>query len=654
MGITMTKKLWPNCQSLAVMILIGFCGMCESLQAATPTVDAEVRQIWQLLDYVGVDYAGAVSNGAIVSEAEYREMVEFVATARQRLTALSGSTEQQRTEAEQLEKLVSSKAAASDVAQLARKLASDLLASNSISVAPKAIPDRTAGAALFQSECATCHGVVGKGDGPAGVALDPRPIAFTDGARAAERSLFALYQAVTQGVAGTGMKPFPQLTDEQRWALAFTVGRFAYDDEKARAGERLWKRDTALRRQLSSLDAIARISESQLRASLSPADARAAMAYIRIRPEAALEVASSGDSLDLARQRIDQSRTAYAAGDVAGATRFALAGYLDGFEPVEPRLAARNRDLLNQVESAMAEYRSLLGRRAQESEVAAQATHLIELIAKADIELENSEGSATTAFIASFTILLREGVEALLIIVAMLAFLVKANRRDVVAYVHAGWVGALLAGAVTWWVATYAVSISGASRELTEGISSLFAAVVLLAVGIWMHQKSLAGRWQEYVRSKLTSALNRRSAWVLFALAFLTVYREVFETILFYIALWNDQNGASLLAGLGAGVAALAAVSFVLLRFSRRLPIGQFFKWSSLLIAVLAIVLVGKGVAALQEAGWIGIHPISTPRVPVLGIYPSLQVLAAQLVVLVGAVIGFMANRPARSAQTSS
>jgi high-affinity iron transporter len=163
-----------------------------------------------------------------------------------------------------------------------------------------------------------------------------------------------------------------------------------------------------------------------------------------------------------------------------------------------------------------------------------------------------------------------------------------------------------------------------------------------------MHQKSLAGRWQEYVRSKLTSALNRRSAWVLFALAFLTVYREVFETILFYIALWNERNGTSLLAGLGAGVAALAAIAFVLTRFSRKLPIGQFFKWSSLLIAVLAVVLVGKGIAALQEAGWIGIHPITSPRIPVLGIFPSAQVLAGQLAMLACAVIGFVANRPAR------
>lgn len=88
------------------------------------------------------------------------------------------------------------------------------------------------------------------------------------------------------------------------------------------------------------------------------------------------------------------------------------------------------------------------------------------------------------------TILLREGLEALLVVVAMIAFLRQAKRPDVLPYVHAGWLGALAAGGVTWAIATYAVSISGANREVTEGLSSLFAAAVLLSVGIWMHQRA--------------------------------------------------------------------------------------------------------------------------------------------------------------------
>ncbi len=240
-----------------------------------------------------------------------------------------------------------------------------------------------------------------------------------------------------------------------------------------------------------------------------------------------------------------------------------------------------------------------------------------------------------STFLGALTILLREGLEALLVVVAMLAFLKKANRKDALPYVHAGWITALAMGGFTWAVATYLVNVSGASREMTEGFSAIFAAVVLLAVGIWMHQKSLAGRWQAYVQQKLSAALNGKSMLMLFLLAFVTVYREVFETVLFYAALWTEENGGYLLAGLGLGIAILAGIAAILLRSSARLPISQFFAASSALVGILAVVLIGKGAAALQKVGLIPDTPVSLPRIEVLGVYPSLQPIAAQLLILV-------------------
>ena len=232
----------------------------------------------------------------------------------------------------------------------------------------------------------------------------------------------------------------------------------------------------------------------------------------------------------------------------------------------------------------------------------------------------------------------------MLIVIGMIAFLRKAERREVLPYVHAGWIGALLAGVVTWAIATYLVGVSGANREVTEGLSALFAAIVLLSVGIWMHQKSLAGRWQQYLHAKMSAALTRRSAIFLFSLAFIAVYREVFETILFFIAMWSDNNGGAIVAGLVAGSAALAAIAYWMLRMSKRLPISQFFSISSILIAVLAVVLVGKGIAALQEAGWIGQALVAVPRIDWLGVYPSWQSLLAQILVAVIAIGGFYFN----------
>jgi high-affinity iron transporter len=214
-----------------------------------------------------------------------------------------------------------------------------------------------------------------------------------------------------------------------------------------------------------------------------------------------------------------------------------------------------------------------------------------------------------------------------------------------VGHVHAGWIAALGAGVATWGVATYVVAISGANREVTEGLSSLFASIVLLGVGLWMHQKSTAGRWQAYLKNKLSSAMSRRSAWALFLLAFVAVYREVFETVLFYSALAAEGQRGAMLAGLGAGIGILAIVAWLLLRTSARMPIGKFFSASSVLVAVLAIVLAGKGVAALQEAGWLVSSPLAAlATIEWLGFFPSAQSVAAQLVVLVTAVIGFRLN----------
>ncbi|HKY18386.1 MAG TPA: FTR1 family protein, partial [Rhizomicrobium sp.] len=182
-------------------------------------------------------------------------------------------------------------------------------------------------------------------------------------------------------------------------------------------------------------------------------------------------------------------------------------------------------------------------------------------------------------------------------------------------------------------------------RELTEGFGSLFAALVLLWVGIWMHGKSNAQAWQRYIRETLSHALNKGSAWFLFALAFLVAYREVFETILFYAAIWSQGNGGAVLAGAAAAIAVLAVIAVVMMRFSKRLPVGKFFAYSSWLIAVLAVVLIGKGISALQEAGTLSINLLAGfPRSEILGLYPTQEGIAAQLLMAVLLAIGFAWN----------
>ena len=633
-------------RNLLIVALAAWVTASLPASAAEPS-QANPRQAWQMLDYIAVDYAGAVQHGRIVAPGEYAEMQEFAGAVRTQLAALPVTPKQPAlvAQADRLVAAVTAKAEPVEVAELARGLADDVLASYPIGAVPAAPPEPARVAALYAQQCAVCHGPTGQGDGSAAAGLDPPPIAFTDAARAAQRTPFALYEVISQGVPGTVMASFAALPENDRWALAFYVGSLAYSPQARADGEALWRKDAELRGRIPTLEALTRTSEAELAASVGAAQASAIIAYLRSRPQAVNEpVAGNTGPFALARQRLADSQRVYAAGDTAQARSLALSAYLDGVEPVEPTLATRDAALMRDIETAMARFRAQLGQSTAPAEVSAQAVQITALFDRAEAVLQDTHTDTTTAFLGSFTILLREGLEALLIVIGMIAFLRKAERREVLPYVHAGWVGALLAGAATWAAATYLIDISGANREVTEGVSALFAAAVLLSVGIWMHQKSLAGRWQQYLHAKMSAVLTRRSAIFLFLLAFVAVYREVFETILFYIAMWSEQASGAIIAGLVSGSVVLAAVAYWMLRMSKRLPIGRFFSISSILIAVLAVILVGKGVAALQEAGWVSQALIQAPRIEWLGLYPSWQSLLAQLAVAVVAVIGFLFN----------
>lgn len=641
--------------STANLVVLAFALIVIVLPGRALASDADVQTSWRLLDYIGVDYAGAVSNGKVISSAEYAEMSEFAGQVETRVRALAPTSAKADLlrRSGTLRNAIAAKAPPAMVAEQSRALAAALLAAYPVPLAPSSPPDLTRAAALYAQNCAACHGASGDGHGPDAAKLDPPPIAFADKARADQRSLFGLYQVISQGLDGTAMQSFAALPEADRWALAFHAGQFAYPETAARDGERLWRGDAALRAKYPNLAALVGVTPAALAADIGPEKAAALTAFLRRHP-AAVTVRVNG-SLALTRERLDQSMAAYRAGDRKAAADLALSAYLDGFEPVEPVLAARDAALMARIEGAMAKLRAAIGQGRPASEVEAANRSLASLFAEAEAALAPERASSASSFLGAFGVLLREGLEALLIVVAMIAFLKKTERPEVLGFVHGGWIAALAAGVATWFVATYFISVSGASRELTEGFGSLFAAIILLTVGIWMHGKSNAEAWQRYVKAKVTAALSRQSGWFLFLLSFVVVYREVFETILFYAALWGEGNGVAMLAGAGAATALLALIAWIMLRFSARLPITQFFSWSSILIAILAVVLAGKGIAGLQEAGILGVVPLANiPRIEFLGLFPTTETVLAQAATIVVLVAGFWySGRSAATARSS-
>ena len=244
--------------------------------------------------------------------------------------------------------------------------------------------------------------------------------------------------------------------------------------------------------------------------------------------------------------------------------------------------------------------------------------------------------NASLSFFSSLLILLREGLEAILVLAAILAFLRNTGQPQAVRSVHIGWGLALLAGVATWGLAAYLIDVSGAQRELLEGLTALFASVMVLWLGVWMHDRRHAAAWQDYIKSSLVGGGGRFGFAVL---AFFSVYRELFEVILFYETLWLQAGPAAhgmVLAGAGAALVLLLGLAWVILRGSRKLPLATFFSANAVLLCALSVVFAGHGVAALQEAGVLGTRPVAFFDFDWLGIHADAGSLSAQGLALAG------------------
>jgi high-affinity iron transporter len=513
-----------------------------------------------------------------------------------------------------------------------------------VRVVPRQLPDLVPAAADFTTHCAVCHGATGRGDGPGAKGLTPPPADLTDAGRMGEHSLFGLYNTITLGIKGTAMTGFAPLTEGQRWALAFYVSTLATPPAERERGAQLWT-GGAGRGELRDLRALVMASPKEVAARVG-GDGVAVLAYLRGDPAALAAVRES--PLDLSARLLGESLAAYRQGDATRAHQLAITSYLEGFELVEAQLSAVDGALKNRVEVEMLRYRTLIQSRAPRDAVEAEARTILALLDTTRQRLDAARLAPATTFTSALVILLREGLEAILVLAALVAMLIKSGQREALRYVHAGWIAALALGAVTWVAASYVVTLSGASREVTEGVTALIAAGMLLYVGFWMHRHAHAARWKTFLEAHVQAALSGRTRWALASIAFLAVYREAFETVLFYQALWIEAGPAGHVAvagGFAAAAAGLVLLAWLILKMGLRLPVGWFFGAGSALMALLAVVLAGKGIAALQHAGRLPVEPLDLPAIPSLGVYPTWQGVLTQLAVVLLIVAAFTYSR---------
>jgi high-affinity iron transporter len=624
---------------LGLACVVGTVGWTTAQTSSEPA-----HLILHMLDYIAVDYPEFVQDGQVLDQAEYEEQLEFSRQVLETLGHLPAHVEQPNLlrSAEQLLNRIQDKKAGLEVAALAQQLRRDIIRAYAIEVAPKRPPDLRTAATLYQAQCAACHGAQGQGDGPAGASLDPAPSNFHDRQRMDQRSVYGLYSTITLGVQGTGMSGFQALGEDERWALAFYVSNFTSPEADVQRGAELWQSGIG-RSWFPDLASLVTQTASSTRVTYGD-DALRLLAYLLQNPEAV--VSSTESPLARSSRLLGDSLAAYAQGQVQSAHDLAISAYLDGFELVEASLDTVDRRLRMTIETEMMRYRSLLKSRAEASTVAATVERVQGLLSEAQRAIETTRLPTGAVFLSAFVILLREGLEAILVLAAIYALLIKGERRDALPYVHAGWVAALALGGITWFVASYVVAISGSTREVTEGVTALVAAAVLLYVGFWMHDKAYAERWRTFLQSQLHEALSSRTMGALALVSFLAVYREAFETVLFYQALWVQvaPHHLPVLGGFVGAAATLAILGWLIFRGSVRLPLGLFFGATSWLLVLLAVVFAGKGVAALQEAGRLPLDAVSFPGVPALGLYPTLQglVLQALILLLVAGVFLYM------------
>jgi high-affinity iron transporter len=481
-------------------------------------------------------------------------------------------------------------------------LVDDLVASTGISRKPRAPPDLEQGARLFAQSCAGCHGAAGRGDGPAASALLPKPASFQSPEVMASLTPFKAFNVIRFGVKGTSMPSFDGFDDAQRWALSFylfSLRQPACDHSPPRV----------------PLDDLANRSDEELAKEFGAAE----VPCLR-RRSVPLDAPAL---LAAARGEVDLAARLAARGERTGAQKAILDAYLTDVEPIEPWVRARDPEVLSQIEAAFTVTRAAL--QQDDPRAPQDAARLMALLDRA----AGARPAAARASVFWFALLviLREGFEAAIIVAALLAVLKKRKQLSLTRIVHVGWTSALAVGAVVFVLGRKV--LAGAMDEKLEGCLAFVAVVMLLHAALWLNARSTTRKTMGELRERTRGALDR-GALGLFAIAFLAVFRESFETAVFLEALSIDAPSA-VVWGASAGAVVLVALVVAVDRLGLRLPMQTLFKASTLALVVTSVALLGQGIHSFEEVGLIPSHPMGSLRVELLGIYPDRIGVLAQV-----------------------
>ncbi len=357
------------------------------------------------------------------------------------------------------------------------------------------------------------------------------------------------------------------------------------------------------------------------------------------------------DSLDTLTSLLADSRKALAKDDADTAVA-KLREFVTSWPNVEGQIRTKDAALYTKIESQVP---LLAGKLTSEE---ADSKKISGDIASLQQQIELVKESTSYTFWDSALILLREGLEALLIIIGLVAFLKKAGQPQLAKWIYTGSAAGIIASIVAAVLMTTILNsvTIGSSREIMEGVIGLAAAAMMIGMGAWLHRKSSVTAWNDYIARQMGTAVSSKSAWAIGLLSFLTVFREGAETVVFYVGIAPNMKLSEFLLGIAAALIILVAVAVVLLKAGSRIPIHRLFAVATVFIYALAFKIIGVSIHTLQLTD---IFPTSIvnglPVAAPIGFYPTWETIAGQLVLVVTAVTMFVIKKrlPARNAVSS-
>jgi len=371
--------------------------------------------------------------------------------------------------------------------------------------------------------------------------------------------------------------------------------------------------------------------------------------------------------LEIASEMVDRSIEIAEGGDRESAYDIARTAYLDHFEFVEIPLRLRNPNLVLDLEFQFAELRDSIRAGAPVSDVKSTARGIQTGLDDVERELSDPGFAAPAlAFGFSFSILFREGLEAVLLIAILLGSLEAAKASNFRRPLAWGAGAAVAATALTFALTATVIELAPVNRELLEAVAALLAVFVLFMVTFWLVSRLEQRRWMEFMRSRVSAAVATGGAFAFAGLGFTAIYREGFETVLFYQALTLYAEGMLIWVALGAlaAVAALGGVGYAVFGLGRKLPIRPMLITGASILLVLSVAFAGNAVRSLQSIDLFAATPIEGDwaRLPIFlaeltGIHPTVEGIAIQAALLSVYVLGavyMFGIRPQRERRASS